>query len=127
MEAIMTTTFQGAIPAQFQPSSFALVLAGVVAAVRKVGQALKNRHDATMLAQMDDRMLSDMGITRSDLRDAYAEPLWRDPTWILASRAQERRTNRQVVIHSAPSLVPVEIAETQHALAQPHWRERYAL
>jgi uncharacterized protein YjiS (DUF1127 family) len=108
MEVTVTTTFQGAIPAQFQPSSFALVLAGVVAAVRKVGQVLKNRHDAALLAQMDDRMLSDMGITRSDLRDAYAEPLWRDPTYILASRAQERRVNRQVVILSAPTLVPDE-------------------
>jgi uncharacterized protein YjiS (DUF1127 family) len=127
MEVTMTTTFQGAIPAQFQPSSFALVLAGVVAAVRKVGQVLKNRHDAAMLAQMDDRMLSDMGITRSDLRDAYAEPLWRDPTYILASRAQERRVNRQVVILTGPSLVPVEVAESEHELATPHWRERYAL
>ena len=42
--------------------------------------SLKNRHDATMLAQLDDRMLSDIGLTRSDLRDAYSEPLWRDPT-----------------------------------------------
>ncbi len=67
------------------------------------------------------------GITRSDLRDAYAEPLWRDPTYILASRAQERRVNRQVVILTRPSLVPVEIAESEHELATPHWRERYAL
>ena len=47
-----------------------------------------------MLAQFDDRMLSDIGLTRSDLRDAYSEPLWRDPTHILASRAHERRISR---------------------------------
>lgn len=121
----MTTAFQGALRAPYQPSSFALVLAGVLAAVRKVGQVLKNRHDATMLAQFDDRMLADMGITRSDLRDAYAEPLWRDPTHILASRVHERRSNRQVITLAAPSLVPVE--EAEHQLAQPHWRKRYAL
>ena len=89
----MSTSFQGALRAQYQPSSFALVLAGVVAAVRKVGEALKNRHDAMTLAQFDDRMLSDIGLTRSDLRDAYSEPLWRDPTNILASRAHERRSS----------------------------------
>ena len=102
----MSTSFQGVLRAPYQPSSFALVLAGVVAAVRKVGQVLKNRHDAAMLAQFDDRMLSDIGLTRSDLRDAYSEPLWRDPTSILASRAHERRANRQVITLAAPSLVP---------------------
>jgi uncharacterized protein YjiS (DUF1127 family) len=127
MEVIVSTSFQGALRAPYQPSSFALVLAGVLAAVRKVGQVLKNRHDATMLAQLDDRMLTDIGLTRSDLRDAYSEPLWRDPTNILASRAHERRINRPVITLAAPSLVPVETADTEHQLAQPHWRERYAL
>ncbi len=103
----MNTSYQGVLRAPYQQSSsFALVLAGVVAAIRKVGQVLKNRHDAALLAQFDDRMLSDIGISRSDLRDAYAEPLWRDPTYILASRARERRINRQVVTLTAPSLVP---------------------
>jgi uncharacterized protein YjiS (DUF1127 family) len=109
MEVIVSMSFQGALRAPYQqPSSFALVLAGVVAAARKVGRVLKNRHDAAILAQFDDRMLSDIGISRSDLRDAYAEPLWRDPTYILASRARERRINRQVVTLTAPSLVPDE-------------------
>ena len=40
---------------------------------------------------MDDRMLADIGLTRSDLRDAYAEPLWRDPTDVLAGRARDKR------------------------------------
>jgi uncharacterized protein YjiS (DUF1127 family) len=127
MEVIVSTSFQGALRAPYQPSSFALVLAGVLAAVRKVGQVLKNRHDAAMLAQFDDRMLADMGITRSDVRDAYSEPLWRDPTSILASRARERRISRQVITLAAPSLVPVEITETEHQLAQPHWRETYKI
>jgi uncharacterized protein YjiS (DUF1127 family) len=118
MEVIVSTSFQGALRAPYQPSSFALVLAGVVAAVRKVGQALKNRHDATMLAQLDDRMLTDIGLTRSDLRDAYSEPLWRDPTNILASRADERRANRPVITLAAPSLVP-DVGFTAPATNRP--------
>ena len=46
------------------------------------------------LAELDDRMLADIGLTRSDLRDAYAEPLWHDPTDVLARRAAERRFGR---------------------------------
>jgi uncharacterized protein YjiS (DUF1127 family) len=107
MEVIVTTSYQGALRAP-QSSSFALVLAGLTAAVRKIGQVLKNRHDAAMLANMDDRMLADIGLTRSDLHDAFAEPIWHDPTAILASRALERRKSRaQVTVTLAsPPLVP---------------------
>jgi hypothetical protein len=48
-----------------------------------------------MLARLDDRMLSDIGLTRSDLHDANAEPLWHDPTNVLARRACERRVSRR--------------------------------
>ena len=47
------------------------------------------------LARLDDRQLADIGLTRSDLRDAYAEPLWEDPTSVLARRAAERRMSRK--------------------------------
>jgi hypothetical protein len=39
-------------------------------------------------------MLADIGLNRSDLRDAYAEPPWRDPSDVLARRAAERRLSR---------------------------------
>ena len=58
------------------------------------GRAMRNRRVAANLAGLDDRMLADIGITRSDLRDAYAEPLWHDPTDVLAWRASERRRKR---------------------------------
>jgi uncharacterized protein YjiS (DUF1127 family) len=108
MEVIVTTSYQGALRAP-QSSSFAFVLAATLtAAIRKVGQVLKNRHDATMLAGMDERMLADIGLTRSDLHDAFAEPIWNDPTAILASRAGERRKHRaQLTVNLAsPPLVP---------------------
>lgn len=59
------------------------------------GRALRNRRVAGALATLDDRMLADIGLTRSDLRDAYAEPLWHDPTDVLAGRAAERRLKRR--------------------------------
>jgi uncharacterized protein YjiS (DUF1127 family) len=85
----------------------------VVRGVRKVAQAAKHRHDAATLAGLDDHMLADIGLTRGDLRDAYAQPLWRDPTVTLASRVGERRANRARVRFGAarretpaPSIVP---------------------
>src|SRR5689334_10860757 len=65
--------------------------------VRAVLQTLKNRRDATILAGMDEHMLSDIGLTRGDVRDAFSEPVWRDPTAILVSRVHERRINRRRV------------------------------
>ena len=44
------------------------------------------------LATLDDRMLADIGLNRTDLRDAFAELLWRDPSDMLARRAAERRS-----------------------------------
>jgi len=85
----------------------------VVARSREVLQLLKNRRDAASLAGMDERMLADIGLTRGDLRDAYSEPVWRDPTAILVSRAHERRISRRRVsigltekVFEAPSIVP---------------------
>lgn len=99
------------------PSHFAWLVntaVGIaVARARGVLQMIKNRRDASMLAGLDDRMLADIGLTRGDLRDAYSEPVWRDPTAILVSRAHERRINRRRVgiglsekTFDAPSIVP---------------------
>jgi uncharacterized protein YjiS (DUF1127 family) len=43
------------------------------------------------LANMDRRELADIGLNLSDVRDASALPLDRDPTALLARRARERR------------------------------------
>jgi uncharacterized protein YjiS (DUF1127 family) len=87
-------------------SAYAIVLNGM----RKLARALKNRRRAGMLAGMDDRMLADIGLTRSDLRDAYAEPLWRDPTDMLAGRARDKQRHRRTSLGAqqvnAPSIAP---------------------
>jgi uncharacterized protein YjiS (DUF1127 family) len=59
-----------------------------------VTRALRHRRDAHVLAGLDRHMLADIGITRSDVRDAFSAPLWEDPTALLRERALERRLNR---------------------------------
>ena len=62
--------------------------------LKEFADRVKNRRDAFRLADLDDRMLADIGINRSDLRDAYSGPLWRDPSELLARRAIERRVRK---------------------------------
>ena len=64
------------------------------ALVRRLTGIFRNRRDARILAGLDPRMLADIGLDRADLRDAFSEPLWRDPTRVLEMRAGERRTPR---------------------------------
>ena len=51
--------------------------------------AIKHRRELAHLANLDDRMLADMGLTRRDLHDVQSEPLSRDPTSMLARRAAD--------------------------------------
>ena len=74
-------------------------------------ERIKNRHDALRLAELDDRMLADIGLNRSDLRDAYAVPPWQDPSDMLAQRATERRGRR--LRASPPPCVPVATVATE--------------
>jgi uncharacterized protein DUF1127 len=90
-----------------------VAVAGFVALrVKSLILGFKHRRDAAMLAGLDERMLADIGLTRGDVRDAISEPLWRDPTAILVSRAEERRVYRRRVAFglpgrvTAPSLAP---------------------
>jgi uncharacterized protein YjiS (DUF1127 family) len=80
------------------PAITALAIAAGVRARRsfkRFVERFRNRHDAMRLANLDDRMLADIGLTRSDLRDAFAELPWRDPSEILARRSAERRARYQ--------------------------------
>ncbi len=59
-------------------------------------RARRHRREARVLAGLDSRMLADIGVTRGDVRDAFSEPFWEDPTALLCERANERRLSRSV-------------------------------
>src|SRR5215469_17906276 len=99
------------------PLAFAQAFAGFAATASRFGKrvvaAWRHRGDFVLLSSLDDRMLRDIGLTRGDLNDALAEPLWRDPTAVLVRRQRERRAVRLAgaVIdllpsRAAPSIVP---------------------
>ncbi len=83
---------------------FASVLALLTHWLKQFARARRNRREANVLAGLDRHMLADIGITRADLRDAFSEPFWDDPTALLRERAIERRTGYP----RAARVVPVE-------------------
>ncbi len=48
--------------------------------VRKIAKALKNRREAESLLEMSDAHLSDIGLTRDDIRQALHSSLLNDPS-----------------------------------------------
>ena len=92
MPAITSLTISAAAPLGRVLS----VLAGRARrALKQLAEKVKSRRDAMRLAELDDRMLADIGLSRSDLRDAFAVPPWRDPGDLLARRVTERRGSRR--------------------------------
>lgn len=77
-----------------------LLLAGLQGTVQFV-KAVSNRRALAQLGEFDDRMLKDIGLSRSDLRDASAGPLWQDPTSVLVVRAVERRASRRRAVRDS--------------------------
>lgn len=71
--------------------AFLALVALVTYWLKQLARARKNRRDARVLAGFDHHMLADIGITRADLRDAFSQPFWDDPTALLRERALERR------------------------------------
>ena len=80
---------------------FASVVAMVAHWLKAIARARRHRREAVALAGLDHRMLSDIGISRSDVRDAFSEPFWEDPTALLRERAVERRWGRALMREEA--------------------------
>ncbi len=70
-------------------------LVPVVQTLKAVERALRHRREANVLARLDRHMLADIGITRSDVQDAFSAPLWQDPTELLSERVLERQMGRK--------------------------------
>jgi uncharacterized protein YjiS (DUF1127 family) len=78
--------------------SFSLPFGGIfrwiARGVEGIARAYEGRQVLRQLARSDDRMLKDIGLDRSDLRNAASEPLYRDPTVLLAGHVGEVRPRR---------------------------------
>lgn len=78
-------------PVRFVPGAAAAAAARWIA---RAAGAFNGRRIVADLGRMDDRMLRDIGLSRSDLRDAASASRLEDPTVVLFRRAAERRSAR---------------------------------
>jgi uncharacterized protein YjiS (DUF1127 family) len=46
-------------------------------------KAFRDRREVMNLAEFDERMLKDIGLTRGDVASALAEPIHHRPSWVL--------------------------------------------
>lgn len=85
-----------------------------VRSLRALVKAFQDRREVMNLAEFDDRMLKDIGLTRGDVASALAEPLHHNPSWVLVrcterhSRAGRSPADRQKVRPSVPFVKPLE-------------------
>jgi len=86
--------------------AIATAAALVMNRIRQAAVAFRHRHDAAILLRLDDRMLADIGLTRRDVREAFNEPLWNDPTILLVNRIARRPRRVRSRAVAAPSIVP---------------------
>jgi uncharacterized protein YjiS (DUF1127 family) len=91
--------------------AFLALLAFVTRWLKDLARARRHRREAAALAGLDRRMLADIGLSRSDLDDAFSTPFWEDPTVLLRARAGERRYNRPSLPRreapAEPTFVPI--------------------
>ena len=71
-----------------------------------LAKALRHRREIKHLAEFDERMLADIGLTRSDVTSALDEPLTRNPSWVLV-RSAERHSRSERLAPSARQVRPV--------------------
>ncbi len=78
----------------------ALLKAGAAAAfarAARLGTALGHRRAVRRLAELDDRTLKDIGLTRSDVTGALAQSLAVDPSRVLQVRRVAQRARSRAV------------------------------
>jgi uncharacterized protein YjiS (DUF1127 family) len=83
-----------------------IVLGQFVRSLADLSRALRHRREIKHLAEFDDRMLKDIGLTRSDVSCALSEPLLRNPSWVLV-RSAERHSRGERPDRSSRTLRPV--------------------
>lgn len=77
----------------WKPLPRAFVIGQFSRALMALVRAFKDRQEVRHLAQFDDRMLKDIGLTRDDVMGALAEPIHHHPSWVLVQSARWHAQN----------------------------------
>ena len=82
---------------------------GLLRPIGSVWTALQHRREVKALAELDERTLKDIGLSRGDVDGALSEPFFRNPSLVLV-RCAEHRTRQPVRAPRRPAVPVVKIA-----------------
>jgi len=71
-----------------------------------LARTVRHRREIKGLAELDDRLLKDIGLTRGDVVGALSEPLLSNPSVVLV-RSAERRSQADGAARPARPVVPL--------------------
>lgn len=91
----MALTHVETAPGALRGRARTMITSAVAMAFSKAFRLVTNRRAVLKLHELDDRMLDDIGISYTDLREASAAPVWYDPSLVLALRRNARRGHRR--------------------------------
>lgn len=75
-------------------SWLAIVARPAGALARRIGRiltAFEHRREVRQLAELDDRILKDIGLSRGDVETALLEPMFRNPSVLLVRSSERHR------------------------------------
>ncbi len=72
-------------------------VAGALLQLKAIARAMRHRREILGLAELDDRALKDIGLTRVEVAGALAEPFHKDPSRMLLVRSVERRARARAM------------------------------
>ncbi len=100
----MTSKISAAAPIIARLSLLADALARLARQVRRLPTTLAHREQLQRLAEYDDHLLADIGVTREDTNAALSAPFWHDPSEELVRRLGELKADRRcrTVVETAP-------------------------
>jgi uncharacterized protein YjiS (DUF1127 family) len=106
-EAPIASERQGEVSFHCAPlvSLFLYIRKTIVALWRGTWRFIAARRDLALLADLDDRMLADIGLRRSDLHAAQCVPFWEDPTRVLTRRVDCRRATFELLAQTPVSTI----------------------
>jgi uncharacterized protein YjiS (DUF1127 family) len=89
------------------PSRAVRTAHGILAWIVGLARAIRDRQEVKRLIELDDRALKDIGLLRSDVDGALAEPLFRSPSAVLLRSAGRRSRPERAADKPVRPVVPV--------------------
>ena len=96
-------------PIPLKPSKRSILLrtaGNLLRQVVAIARALEHRREVRHLAELDERILKDIGLSRTDVDGALSEPFYRNPSTVLV-RAHAHRSRVQRLARRDERVRPV--------------------